>query len=196
MRETEITCEVLKEYDVVHSILISKGFKIEEIFYLDDSYFSIFDNKKIKEYNEKDILKNCVLVRNIYGEDYDIKQLVYKNKNYDENNNIISEDKIKVAVDNIQTTKEVLLLSGHICVASYKQKNVVYKKDDIELIFQDVEGVGCFFEFEQLKRHQEMNSIEIKKDLINIIKSFGLPIGDNFDIKKAQIAIRKYKDTI
>ena len=95
--EKEITVLVTCDYNQLHQELINEGFNIKEEYELNDDY--MLDSRiDISKMNKLDILKNCILIRNIVG----IKKvLLYKYKKYDENENIIEQGKIECPIEDI-----------------------------------------------------------------------------------------------
>lgn len=79
--ETEITVTVKCDYDTLKKKLEKNNFKIVEEYEIKDIYM-IDKNIDLKQLSTLDILKKCILVRDIV----DIKKvLLYKYKEYAEN---------------------------------------------------------------------------------------------------------------
>jgi len=196
MKEVEITCKVTVSFEeCIKKINGLKFSKIEE-YYLYDSYFCHFNKDEIKNQTEENILKNSLLVRKIVTNTETIEQIVYKNKEYDSFHNVVSEEKIKTTVENVENLKNILTKSGLIKVVDYEQQNIVFQKNGVDIVLQKVSDLGVFIELEQLEKHSNLPANIIKQDLINIIKSFNLPVENNFNIKKAQLAITNFKSTL
>ena len=196
MKEVEITCKALLSFEECIKKINELEFNKIEEFYLYDSYFCHFNKEQIKSYTEESILKNSLLVRKIVTSTEMIEQIIYKNKEYDAFHNVITEEKIKTEVETVEKAKDILTKAGLIKVVDYEQHNIIFQKDGIDIILQKVNNLGVFIELEQLKKHNGLPINVIKQDLIKIIKSFNLPIENNYDIKKAQLAIINFKSTL
>jgi len=196
MKEIEITCKVKVSFEECIKQINKLNFNQIEEFYLYDSYFCHFNKQEIKNQTEEDILKNSLLVRKIVTDTETIEEIVYKNKEYDSFHNVVSEEKIKTKVENVEKLKNILTKAGLIKVVDYEQQNIIFQKNDVNIILQKVSNLGVFIELEQLEKHNNLPANIVKQDLINIIKSFNLPIENNFDIKKAQLAIINFKNTL
>ena len=121
------------------------------------------------------------------------KKLTYKNKVYNDNV-VISEEKINVSIDSIENAEKLLIALGFKNIIEVKYDVIVYKKDDIELAFQDVENLGLLLEFESTKDYEGYAYDEIlleKKKMLDIVRSFGIDTTDDYDIKKAYELIKK-----
>ena len=83
--ENEITVLVNCSYEELHKQLVDNNFTIKEKYQLNDIYM-IDKNIDIKSMGKLEVLKKCVLVRDIV----EIKKvLLYKYKKYDSNGDIL-----------------------------------------------------------------------------------------------------------
>lgn len=70
---------------------------------------------------------------------------------------------------------------------------LVMEKDGTEFCFQNVEGLGLLLEYEHLSDFENVPAediLEEKKNMLEIIKSYGLDISENSDVKKAYELIK------
>ena len=88
-KEIEITVRVNVSYEKLEEELKQNNFIKKEEYIVNDSYL-INSLINITDMKSLDILKKCVLVRDIVGI---LKQLLYKYKKYDNNGNIIEQRK-------------------------------------------------------------------------------------------------------
>ena len=95
--EKEITVLVNSDYETLQEDLYEKGFKIEEEYNLNDVYM-LDERVDISNMNYLDILKNCILVRNIVGFEM---ELLYKYKKYDVNGDILEQGKVKCPITDV-----------------------------------------------------------------------------------------------
>lgn len=188
MQETEITVQVFNSLNEVKSILEKQGFAVYRKLKLNDYYFSKYNLEAIKNLPYSEILKNSFLIREVSGENYHV-ELCYKNKTLDENENVISEEKVKCNVDDFETAIKVLESAGlkHWC--NIKQDMLVFTREHIEFALQDVEGLGLFIEFEENESMKEMTSIEKFEFMKNYLQKLGLKLGNNFSCKKVYMKL-------
>jgi predicted adenylyl cyclase CyaB len=191
MKQVEITVRVLESLNEAIEKLKGQGFyEIRESVII-DIYMSQLYNE-IKVDNLKEILSNSVLLRTVIVEGKEIKLITYKNKIYD-NETVISEEKISIDCDDLGKAQKLFECLKFKEIVTVKYDLIVLKKDDIELAFQDVENLGLFVEFENDNDFESVSINDIKKEKENImstLKKFGLKLGEDYDIKKAQELIK------
>lgn len=95
--DNEITVLVKTDYDALQKELYEKDFKIEEEYLVNDVYM-LDERVDISNMSYLDILKNCILVRDIVGFE---KQLLYKYKKYNNNGDILEQGKVKCPIEDI-----------------------------------------------------------------------------------------------
>ena len=184
--ENEITVEVNIDLNTLIKILENKGFKLKEVYDLNDIYLI---NKNDKSNNYLSMLNKCILIRNIIEQNKETKMLTYKYKEYNENKEIIKQGKIKVNIDDIEKSRllfeklnfeELIRINDHI---------LVYATDYDELVIQNVNNKHVYIEIEEKCHYANRfyNSIEEMK---NVIINNAIPIKDNnFFVKKAEIEL-------
>ena len=133
-----------------------------------------------------DILKKCVLVRDIVGI---LKQLLYKYKKYDSNGDIIEQGKIKCPVTDINKAMEFMNAIGYEKLFDIHDKCIVFANDKTELVVQLVNDKYIFIEMEsepQYINRKYENVEELKDDIC----SYNLSIDkSNFFVKKAELIL-------
>lgn len=72
--EMEITVKVTTDYETLKNVLEKKGFSIKEEYELNDIYM-IEKNISLRELSKLEVLKKCILVRDIIG----VKKYFYIN---------------------------------------------------------------------------------------------------------------------
>jgi predicted adenylyl cyclase CyaB len=191
MKQVEITVRVLESLNEAIEKLKGQGFyEIRESVII-DIYMSQLYNE-IKVDNLKEILSNSVLLRTVIVEGKEIKLITYKNKIYD-NETVISEEKISIDCDDLGKAQKLFECLKFKEIVTVKYDLIVLKKDDIELAFQDVENLGLFVEFENDNDFESVSIYDIKKEkenMMSTLKKFGLKLGEDYDIKKAQELIK------
>lgn len=188
--ENEITVMVNCDYETLHKELTDNKFEIKEEYLLNDSYM-INKNINIYEMNNLDILKKCILVRDING----IKKvLLYKYKEYAPNGSIIKQGKVECPVNDTSKAISFMEAINYKELFKIKDKCIVYANDKTELIVQLVNDKYIFIEMEDECDHinKKYNSIEeLKEDL----KSYNFSVDySNFFVKKAEIMLEKIKN--
>lgn len=195
MENIEITVKVNETKESVVKKLIDNGFKQTSDEYGDDIYLSK-DIDKLKKDNIFDILNKSVIIRHYHG-DYseESKFLILKDKKY-KDGQVTKEDIYSVQIDNIDNMISILETIGFKELVRKNQYFNDYTKDNITFILEEVEGIGLLIEYENKNDFSSLiddEIIEEKIKMYNYIKSLGIDIGDDYDIKKAyELIIKKY----
>ncbi len=190
MRETEITVQVFEEKEKILSHLQKKGFKLEEKFQLNDWYFT--KHADISGMTYQNLISQSFLIRQIIT-DSEKCQICFKDKVYDNDGNVISEEKITSQICDVEKTKQIFLRAGLNNYCTLFNTSFVFRKGEIYFAVQVIEDLGIFIEYEEdetlpqgLLPHEK---IEI---MLNRVKSLGLPIGDDYSCKKVQMYLQKH----
>ncbi|MBR3116785.1 MAG: hypothetical protein IKF36_02795 [Bacilli bacterium] len=195
MENIEITVKVNESKDSVVSKLIKNGFKQTSDEYGDDIYLTK-DLDILNKDNIFDILNKSVIIRHHHGDFRDERKfLILKDKKY-KDGKVTTEEIYSVQIDNIDNMIKILETIGFKELVRKNQYFNDYTKDDITFILEDVEGIGLLIEYENKEDFNFKNDDEIIEEKIkmyNYIKSLGIDIGDDYDIKKAyELIIKKY----
>ena len=192
MKQIEITTKVNMKLSDVDKLLNTQGFKKIRKSRIEDIYLSNHDGD-LENDNILDILKKSILLRYLcVNNDKEYKKITYKNKNY-KGNTVISEEKINVEIDDISNAEKLFNILGYKRLVEVKYDAIVYKKDNVELCFQDVENMGLLLEYENPNDFEgiSQNKIyDIKQKMLNELKKYNLDITNDFDIKKAYELIK------
>lgn len=196
VKQIEVTTKVKQNINEINSLLLSKGFILIRRSRVEDRYMTQ-ELDKLNRENVLDILQSCVLIRYLsVDNDYVWKGLTYKNKTY-KDNIVISEEKISISIDDIVLAEKLFKALKFQKLIDVKYDVIVYKKDDLELAFQEVEGLGLLLEYENLNDFDGCSNeevIKIKKEMLEEIKGYGIITTDDFDIKKSyQLVIERLK---
>jgi len=195
MQTIEITVKVKDTKEVTREKLIQNGFKQTSDEYGHDIYMTK-DLDKLNKDNILDLLNESIILRHHYGKyREERKWIVSKNKKY-KANNVTSEEIISVLIDNIDNMRKILEKDGYKELIEKKQYFNDYTKDNIVFILEEVDDIGLLIEYENKKDFSDYTSDEIiveKEKMYNVIKSTGIAISDDYDIKKAyDLIIKKY----
>lgn len=186
-KEIEITVRVNVSYEKIKEELKQNNFIKKEEYIVNDSYL-INSLINITDMKSLDILKKCVLVRDIVGI---LKQLLYKYKKYDNNGDIIEQGKIKCPVTDINKAVEFMNAIGYEKLFDIHDKCIVFANDKTELVVQLVNDKYIFIEMEsepQYINRKYENVDELKDDIC----SYNLSIDkSNFFVKKAELILNE-----
>lgn len=181
MDEIEITVKVDSSYEKLHSDLIQQGFKIIDEFFMEDIYM-IDKNIDTSNMKDLDVLSKCVLIREVN----DYKAFVFKIKEYDENENIISQRKIDCRVHDILEAVNFLNLIGYVELIKIKNNSYIYSNDDYEIAVQLVNDKYIFIEMEANEKYNTIDSLISEFSKLNIDYD-----RNNYFSKKAQIILNE-----
>lgn len=193
MKQIEVTTYVNNTLEEIDSILTNQGFKIIRKSRIEDKYMTL-SYDKLNKNNILDILSECVLIRYLcVNNNEEFKKITYKKKTYD-GNTVISEEKINVNIDNIEKAEQLFNSLNFKNIVNVNYDVIVYEKDNLELAFQDVEGLGILLEYENESDFTDYTNEEIlleKQKMLNEIKKYNLNVSDDYDVKKAFELISK-----
>ena len=182
----EITVKLLCNINKMCSILENKGFKVVDRFFMDDTYY-IQKNIDIRKVTPRNILKNCILIRNItqyIPKEYNIKKMTYKKKKIKDNGEIIKQENISVEINSLKDGEKFLSAIGYKKLMNIKENDIVYAKNGFEIAIKDIIDGEKLIEIETNKTYDTIN--KLKQMIINL----SLPIDkSNFFVKKAEIKL-------
>lgn len=181
--DNEITVLVKTDYDALQKELYEKDFKIEEEYLVNDVYM-LDERVDISNMSYLDILKNCILVRDIVGFE---KQLLYKYKKYNNNGDILEKGKVKCPIEDINKAIKFMEAILYKKIFTISDNCIVYKNNKNKLAIELVNDKYICIEMES-NENDNKNIDELKQDLL----SYNLPIDEtNFFVKKAQIELKE-----
>ena len=193
MKQIEVTLKVNSTLEEIDTNLKKQGFNIIRKSRIEDKYMCS-ESYVLNKNNILDVLNHSVLLRYLCVDNKEtFKKITYKNKIY-ENNTVISEEKINVNVDNLSNAERLLNAVGFKKLVDVNYDVIVYQKDKLEFCFQNVENLGILLEYENEKDFEGKTNEEIlscKKNMVEVIKKYGLLVDDDYDIKKAYELIKQ-----
>lgn len=148
---TEICVRVYEDLENTKQKLLKLGYEFEEFYANHDIYFTVLTKNEVKKVGYKNLLKKSLIIRNIKGENLDIKNIVYKNKTLDDKGNVISEIKTKIKIDDVDKAKQVFANIGLNCWCDYVNENYASKKEMFHLSFNMLKNSECFWKSRNLK---------------------------------------------
>ena len=185
MKETEITLQIYTTLEETIKILKEQGYTEIENFVMDDHYFTSLNEVHNKKYSE--IMKNSILLRS--GKDKHL--LIYKNKEFDIQGNVICEEKINCPVLDIYSAEKILKLANFNNFVNLNTHIQVFNKGKIEFAIQEVKDLGLFIEIEEFDYMKNITSEEKVEGLLKIAKSLNLQLGSDHNCKKVQMMLNK-----
>ena len=181
----EITVKVNTTYDKLHDILLKNNFIIKEEYTVKDTYM-INKEINITKLNDLEVLKQCILVRDVVDIE---KSLVYKNKEYDSEGNIIKQSKIKCPILDIDKGIKFMEEINYIKLFNIIDKCIVYVNNDNELVVELVNDKYVFIELESNPEYIN-KKYTCYLDMINELNSYNLPIDKtNYFVKKVVLVL-------
>lgn len=185
--ENEITVLVNSELNDIKEHLSDLGFKVMEEYCVNDIY--MINKCYVDNEHSLELLKKCVLIRNIIDESDSRKFLTYKYKEYNDKEEIIKQGKINVKVDSIDNSRKLLEALNFEKLISINDNLTVYSNGVDEIVLQCVNNKHIYIEIEDKCNYidKKYNSIE---EMIDVIKKYNIPIkDDNYFVKKAYIEL-------
>lgn len=195
MKQIEITVRLTEKIEEAIAKLEKRGFKKIRESDIHDIYMSNLE-EKIKRENIQKFLKHSVLLRNLKLEGKEIKKITYKNKELDDNGNVVSEQKVNLDCEDLETAEALFKCLGFWNLIEVKYHVIVYEKNGIEFAFQIVENLGTLIEYENIndfagKSIQEINYAKL--EMLEDIRKCDISITDEYDVKKAfELIAKKY----
>lgn len=168
------------------------GFKKIRTSLIDDIYMCP-TLEEITKNNISNNLAKCVLIRYLDTGEQIFKKLTLKNKVFN-NGMTVSEHKINLDINDVNKAKELFLALNFKELIRVKYNCTVYKKDGLELAFQQVDGLGLLLEYEHLNAFDGVDDEKIKiikEEMLIEIKNLGIQITNELDVKKAYELIEK-----
>ncbi len=183
----EITVRIKGSLESLYEQLKEKGFKKVEEFSLNDIFFIPAD-LEIEKLTPRQILSKALLVREIKDKEKISKKITFKNKNFDEEGNIVSQSSINCDILSIEDAKKLLEAIKYKEIMKINENDIVYEKDGFEIAIKDIENGDNLIEIET-EDNEEMDSVEKLK---NKLEQIDIPIyKDDYFIKKAEIELEK-----
>lgn len=186
-RKTEITVQVYEDFKELDQKLKNANFVVSDHYVLKDNYFSRFNIKELKQMSYEEILKNSLIVRNVGAEN----KIMFKDKILDKNNNVISEEKINLKVEDYNKAVKILSLAGMNNWCSLVQDIYEYKNENISIGVQIIDDLGVFIEYEEDESLLNLETKDKIEEMIKRVKMLGLNIGADYSVKKVYEKFKK-----
>lgn len=187
--ENEITVEVDCTMSELKNILENNNFKLKEEYDLIDFYLIKKDYDTTID--DLELLKQCVLLRNIVEKDKETKLITYKYKEYNDNGDILKQGKINCKVESIEKAQSLFEALGYVKLIEIRDHISVFVSNKTELAVQEVNDKHIYIEIEDSHNSIETiySNIEEMKEEIH---KYNIPIkGSDYFIKKAVIELNE-----
>jgi len=191
MQQIEITVEVKDSLKQAEDILKSNGFEISKLARVEDEYLSHHSGDIDKD-DILGLLSKCVLLRYLKEEEREIRQITYKNKSYIKGN-LATEEKINILCDDLNKARALFSHLDFNKLVDVKYDVIQFKKEDVCIALQNVEGLGLLLEYEGNVDASDCTVSQILEEqqrLVDKVKAFGLSLGSDFNIRKAHELIK------
>ena len=191
----EITVSINCSLQEIYNLLENKEFSIVDKYNMEDIYY-IQKDIDIKKQAMEQILKNYVLIRKVtqfipdnFVDSYNVDKLIFKSKEIASDGSIIRQDKKDCIIKYIYEGIEFIEALGYKELMTIKEKAIVYRKDDLQLVIKDVENSENLIEIETKENNEKLDTIDKLK---NIVRELQIPIkANNYFVKKAEIELKK-----
>lgn len=185
--ETEISVLVKTDYETLQKELKENNFLLKEEYVVNDIYM-IDENVNISNMSYLDILKKCILVRDIVGFE---KVLLYKYKKYAENGDILEQGKVRCPITDVVKAVKFMEAIHYKRLFDISDKCIVYANDKSELVVQLVNDKYIFIEMESTGDYIDREYKDVEEMKSNLL-SYNLSIDEsNFFVKKAEITLKE-----
>ena len=187
--ENEITVETVCSLQELNNLLAKLEFKVMEEYDVFDIY--MLDKNYNKEENKLELLKHCILIRDIVGKDEETKKITYKYKEYNEKEEIVKQGKIDCEILDIEEAKNLFEALNYEELIRINDHIIVYSNNIDELAVQVVNNKHIYIEIEEKCNYinKKYNSLDEMK---NVVSKYKIPIKEeNYFVKKAEIELEE-----
>lgn len=183
--ENEITVTInMSKKDLISFFDINNYKKVDN-YIVDDIYY--VPNDVDLDVNPLEVLKKCILIRSIDDKKH---YLMYKYKEYDENENIIKQGKSKVQVTSKDDASSFLKTIDYKELIRIVDHVEVYEKDRLEICVENVNDKYLFVEIEENEKYNTIQKMIYALDSTKIKYD-----KSNYFVKKAKIIFEeKYRE--
>lgn len=191
MEENEITVKANCSLEKLQNFLLNNGFKELEKYYFTD-IFLIPGEINIYEENTRNILKKAILLREANGitTNRNSKKMVFKKKEINEIDEIVSQTAIKCSIDSVEEAKKIFYAVGFKELMKINELHISFIKDNFKIIVKkNIDNNYVLIEAETNMHYKTIKELQKK---IKEIKDY-IDLNDFF-VKKAEIELQRIKD--
>jgi predicted adenylyl cyclase CyaB len=187
MKEIEILTQVFDDKEKVVKIL--EKFNFVGVKKTLDIYFFDPLRSDLKP-DVEGCLNNCFRLRKKDDKSF----LAYKIDRFDENKIWLYSDEHEVEVFDFEKIIEILKHLGLEILVEVENQKYTYLTDKYEIVFEEVKNLGLFFEVEYLQAEDVDDVIKIKKEIWNFIKSLDIKVGEELNVGKPELMLKRLKN--
>lgn len=187
--ENEITVETVCGLQELNNLLEKLEFKVMEEYDVFDIY--MLDKNYNNTENKLELLKHCILIRDIVGKDEETKKITYKYKEYNEKEEIVKQGKSDCEILDIEEAKNLFEALNYEELIRINDHIIVYSNNIDELAVQVVNNKHIYIEIEEKCNYinKKYNSLDEMK---NVVSKYKIPIKEeNYFVKKAEIELEE-----
>lgn len=187
--ENEITVETVCSIQELNNLLEKLEFKVMEEYDVFDIY--MLDKNYNNTENKLELLKHCILIRDIVGKDEETKKITYKYKEYNEKEEIVKQGKSDCEILDIEEAKNLFEALNYEELIRINDHIIVYSNKIDELAVQVVNNKHIYIEIEEKCNYinKKYNSLDEMK---NVVSKYKIPIKEeNYFVKKAEIELEE-----
>ena len=187
--ENEITVETVCSIQELNNLLEKLEFKVMEEYDVFDIY--MLDKNYNNTENKLELLKHCILIRDIIGKDEETKKITYKYKEYNEKEEIVKQGKSDCEILDIEEAKNLFEALNYEELIRINDHIIVYSNNIDELAVQVVNNKHIYIEIEEKCNYinKKYNSLGEMK---NVVSKYKIPIKEeNYFVKKAEIELEE-----
>ncbi len=187
--ENEITVETVCSIQELNNLLEKLEFKAMEEYDVFDIY--MLDKNYNNTENKLELLKHCILIRDIVGKDEETKKITYKYKEYNEKEEIVKQGKSDCEILDIEEAKNLFEALNYEELIRINDHIIVYSNNIDELAVQVVNNKHIYIEIEEKCNYinKKYNSLDEMK---NVVSKYKIPIKEeNYFVKKAEIELEE-----
>ena len=183
----EITVEVSIDYESLREILYLSNFNIVEEYDVKDIY--MLDKKTLGINEPAQLLKNCVLIRDIKYKTENFKCITYKNKEYNDKKEIVKHSKIDCYIKSVSDAIELFEALNYERLIDIYDHIIVFSNGYDELSVQIVNNKHIYIEVESKCSYIDKKYCSYD-EMKNVIKKYNIPIkNEEYFAKKAEIEL-------
>lgn len=195
----EVTIRVTVDIEEVKHILEANGYKEENEFIVEDIYLIPEEFSDIDKYEERRLLNMSVRIRSFFFDpetkfsSESKKEIVKKDKTFDDKNNLIKESKYVCRIKDINEAHGLLKSLGYIELLNIKQDAKTFVKDNYEITLSDING-RIYIEMEDTDINGNIK-YSSPEEIIKLIKQYKIPhIEGEYFIQKAVDEIQELRN--
>jgi len=150
-----------------------------------DIYF--YDKKRESLKLQNNRLAECFRLRKKDGINY----LTYKIDKFDASKKWLYSEEEETEIKDFDAAKKIISLLGLTPLVEINNTKYTYYTEEYEIVLEEVKDLGLFLEVEKLKVGNEENVKDLKRDILDFIKSLGLKTGEELNAGKPELMLNK-----